>query len=90
MTLPELLSAVCNHDDCPEWIQNAVIDGFNELNSKINLTPNYFRYVLEVCGEPKTCEVCNKSIFEGERVLHEPCRKFLSENAKTAKKEGAK
>ncbi len=33
--LPELLEAVCNHKDCPEWLSDAIWDAVSERSTQI-------------------------------------------------------
>jgi hypothetical protein len=54
--LPELLEAVCNHKDCPEWLQDGIWDLFGNQHHRVTFTANYWRSQFE-------------SMFEREPVL---------------------
>lgn len=45
--LPELLEAVWNHDDCPEWLAEAIWDAFSNRDMKMIGTANYWRSQFE-------------------------------------------
>jgi hypothetical protein len=44
--LPELLEAVCTHEDCPDWLNEAIWDAVNDKNGKLSFSADYFRYAL--------------------------------------------
>ena len=43
--LPELLDAVFDHPDAPEFLKDAIFDAFNERGAPIDA--QYWRYMLE-------------------------------------------
>jgi hypothetical protein len=45
--LPELLEAVCHHEDCPDWLKDAIWDAFNEQNIGVSFTASWWRHMLE-------------------------------------------
>jgi hypothetical protein len=44
--LPELLEAVCTHEDCPDWLSEAIWDAVNYKNGKMSYSVDYFRFAL--------------------------------------------
>ena len=49
--LPELLSKVCNQDDCPEWLKDAIWETINNKTQLDAYTPGYFREMLDNISE---------------------------------------
>lgn len=45
--LPELLEAVCNYKDCPEWLSTGIWDLINDKGGAVLYTANHFRAALE-------------------------------------------
>lgn len=45
--LPELLEAVCYHDDCPEWLRDAIWDAFNGQEMCISFSASWWRVQFE-------------------------------------------
>lgn len=73
--LPELLEALCNHDDCPDWLSDEIWDAFNDRNNSSPLSANYFRYLMEATADAKNCEYCERPIKP--RRPHLECQKRL-------------
>jgi hypothetical protein len=48
--MPELLEAVCNHDDCPDWLQDVIWNGFNNRMNGSGISAGYFRFALGETG----------------------------------------
>ncbi len=45
--LPELLEAICNHKDCPEWLTDAIWEAFNNQNIAVNYSATFWRAQFE-------------------------------------------
>jgi hypothetical protein len=48
--LPELLEAICRHEDCPEWLYEGIWDLINDKGGAVLYTANHFRAALEGVG----------------------------------------
>ncbi|HEX8286785.1 MAG TPA: hypothetical protein VF556_02250 [Pyrinomonadaceae bacterium] len=68
--LPELLEAVCNHADCPGWLQDVIWNGFNNRIDATGLSAHWFRYAL---GELKDSNENSPSKSE-----HKQAAEFIS------------
>ncbi len=81
MGLPEMLAAVCDHPDCPEWLRAVIWDGFNDRQNGngLNMTANYFRYAFEQVQDVENCQWCNQPIFSHSLAWHNACRKMEKE-----------
>jgi hypothetical protein len=62
--LPELLEAVCNHADCPEWLTDAIWDAFNNQHIAANYSATFWRAQLEAMFVPKTVDTLNAEVLE--------------------------
>lgn len=82
--LPELLEALCNHDDCPRWLTDEIWDAFNNRNNSSPLSANYFRYLLEATSDAEDCEFCDRPIKPGRP--HKECEKYLNSQPKAVSK----
>ncbi len=45
--LPELLEAVCTHNDCPEWLADTIWESFNNQGMSVTFSANFWRAQLE-------------------------------------------
>ena len=43
--LPELLEAVCYHEDCPTWLKDAIWDAVNNQDQICIFTADYWRTI---------------------------------------------
>jgi hypothetical protein len=67
--LPELLSAVCNHDDCPEWLKDAIWDTINDKTELDAFAPGYFREMLGNIAEREAERTANSfDILDSEVI----------------------
>ncbi len=41
--LPELLEAICTHPDCPEWLQDAIWESFQNRTDLVIYTASWWR-----------------------------------------------
>jgi len=74
--LPELLEAVCSHDDCPSWLRNVIWDGFNDRIDGLSLTASYFRYAFEEVKDVADCRFCGQPIFSHSLAWHKTCQEM--------------
>ncbi len=51
--LPELLEAVCEHKDCPEWWKDGIWNLFNEQHTEVTFSADYWRAQFEAIFEPE-------------------------------------
>lgn len=49
--LPELLEAVCTHEDCPDWLSGMIWDKLNDRSQFDAYSASYFRHMLENIAE---------------------------------------
>lgn len=59
--LPELLEAVCIHDNCPEWLRDAIWEAFNNQSSNLIYTADWWRGQLESIENDKKTETTSYS-----------------------------
>ena len=71
--LPELLSAVCNHKDCPNWLAGEIWDALNESVTASPYSPSYFRFLIENAPQGDKCPLCGKRTTN-ENGMHEACK----------------
>lgn len=45
--LPEILEALCNHPDCPEWLSEGIDNLFSEAAPEVNYSADYWRWQTE-------------------------------------------
>lgn len=77
-TLPDLLEAVCQHKDCPDWLSDGIWDLVNDQPSSTVFTSSYWQYAFDAIEErrqrreepetPKSSNVLNFS--SGNQCSH--------------------
>jgi len=77
--LAQLISAVCTHDDCPEWLRLHIWDGFNDRIHRVSYSSHFFRHALNEAEPTGDCEFCCEPIVYGKSVLHNGCREAFGE-----------
>jgi hypothetical protein len=61
--LPELLEAVCNHEDCPEWLTDAIWDAFNNQTMYCTYSADFWRAQFEsIAPRPRTATAPNDAL----------------------------
>ncbi len=63
-TVPHLLSALCNHDDCPEWLKSKI---WNTLSDNANIpadTPEFYEQCLKYSRLPNDAECENYEVIQ--------------------------
>lgn len=63
--LPDLCAALCNHPECPDWLQNAVWDAINERNHTIVYSVEYFRYAFGAINADE--QVLDSEVIDNEK-----------------------
>ena len=73
--LPELLEAVCNHKDCPEWLMDAIWDAINNQTMLCTYSADFWRAQFEaIPPKPRTdvaVEVREQCAKEGNSNVRE-------------------
>jgi hypothetical protein len=54
--LPELIEAVCNHPDCPDWLADGIWDAFDNQDRGVVFSAAYWRASLEMIAVSRTPE----------------------------------
>ena len=69
--VPHLLEAVCCHPDCPDWIEDAIWNAFNNQVENTPLTATYWTAQMEAIEHSSKPDVGDKlpSKIEGSNVL---------------------
>lgn len=62
-TLHDLLSAVTLHDDCPEWLVDAIWDAVNDQGPTITCSSLYWAAMLEA-ARPKSEEGTQENVLQ--------------------------
>lgn len=70
--LPELLEAVCRHDDCPNWLSDEIWNAFNNRMNGTADTAAFFRYALTEADD-EDCPICDRPM-QG-KYSHSECEK---------------
>lgn len=48
--LPHLLEALCEHPDCPDWLQDAIWEAFNNQDHNVIFTAAFWKAQFESIG----------------------------------------
>lgn len=78
--LPELLSAVCCHAECPEWLQKAITEAFFERSTAITHTPTWFRAEFESIKEVEKKEAEKFESAAHDNIVQFPKVKSAAED----------
>ena len=54
--LPELLSAVCNHKDCPDWLSEKIWESLNTNSLVPADCPEQFAIMLKYSNQDQSAE----------------------------------
>jgi hypothetical protein len=52
--MPELLEALCEHPDCPDWLKDGIWDVFNDQSITVSYKAAYWRSMLnDMVNQPR-------------------------------------
>jgi hypothetical protein len=63
-TLPHLLSALCTHDDCPEWLKLKIWDTLNDNADIPPDSPDQYTLMLKYSRLDKNTECDNYEVIQ--------------------------
>ena len=65
--IPELLEAVCQHSECPDWLKDGIWDAFANQDIRESHTASYWRGQLESMPEnyPQKQDVVQFQVLRG-------------------------
>ncbi len=66
--LPELLEAVINHPDCPDWLRESIWESINE-NSRVTFSADYIRLALASADASEPSQPRENENSDGLRLV---------------------